>query len=269
MREEHADPLPEPDERPDPERQGRGRALYHGEDLYGPNVDPVQARKLIGMVFQKPNPFPEVDLRQHRLRPEAPGHEGRHGRDRQAGAPRRPSGTRSRTGSGQRLRDVRRTAAAALHRPLHRRRARRDPHGRAVLGARPDLHGQDRGPDAGPEGGLLDRDRHPQHAAGGAGLGHDGLPDRRARRRRTEPLGPDRRVRRHREDLHQPLRPAHRGLRLGVGKVGGWPSHPGSLPGRAQSSSRREPSRARPGRPPPRPHDGGGRAPGRRAGPRS
>jgi phosphate transport system ATP-binding protein len=36
-----------------------GRILYHGEDLYGPTVDPVQARKLIGMVFQKPNPFPK------------------------------------------------------------------------------------------------------------------------------------------------------------------------------------------------------------------
>jgi phosphate transport system ATP-binding protein len=36
-----------------------GSILYHGEDLYGPDVDPVQARKLIGMVFQKPNPFPK------------------------------------------------------------------------------------------------------------------------------------------------------------------------------------------------------------------
>jgi len=36
-----------------------GHLLYHGEDLYGPNVDPVQVRKLIGMVFQKPNPFPK------------------------------------------------------------------------------------------------------------------------------------------------------------------------------------------------------------------
>jgi phosphate transport system ATP-binding protein len=36
-----------------------GRLLYHGEDLYGPAVDPVQVRKLIGMVFQKPNPFPK------------------------------------------------------------------------------------------------------------------------------------------------------------------------------------------------------------------
>jgi phosphate transport system ATP-binding protein len=36
-----------------------GELLYHGEDLYGPKVDPVQVRKLIGMVFQKPNPFPK------------------------------------------------------------------------------------------------------------------------------------------------------------------------------------------------------------------
>jgi phosphate transport system ATP-binding protein len=36
-----------------------GQILYHGEDLYGPEVDPVEVRKLIGMVFQKPNPFPK------------------------------------------------------------------------------------------------------------------------------------------------------------------------------------------------------------------
>jgi phosphate transport system ATP-binding protein len=36
-----------------------GRILYHGQDLYGPDVDPVEVRRLIGMVFQKPNPFPK------------------------------------------------------------------------------------------------------------------------------------------------------------------------------------------------------------------
>ncbi len=36
-----------------------GSVLYHDEDLYGSKVDPVQVRKLIGMVFQKPNPFPK------------------------------------------------------------------------------------------------------------------------------------------------------------------------------------------------------------------
>ena len=36
-----------------------GKLMYHGQDLYGPKVDPVQVRKMIGMVFQKPNPFPK------------------------------------------------------------------------------------------------------------------------------------------------------------------------------------------------------------------
>jgi phosphate transport system ATP-binding protein len=36
-----------------------GRVLYHGHDLYEPQVDPVEVRKRIGMVFQKPNPFPK------------------------------------------------------------------------------------------------------------------------------------------------------------------------------------------------------------------
>ena len=42
-----------------PTAEVQGELLYHGEDLYGPSVDPVQVRKLIGMVFQKPNPFPK------------------------------------------------------------------------------------------------------------------------------------------------------------------------------------------------------------------
>ena len=36
-----------------------GKVLYHGEDLYGDGVDPVEVRRRIGMVFQKPNPFPK------------------------------------------------------------------------------------------------------------------------------------------------------------------------------------------------------------------
>jgi phosphate transport system ATP-binding protein len=36
-----------------------GTIRYHGQDLYGRDVDPVEVRKLIGMVFQKPNPFPK------------------------------------------------------------------------------------------------------------------------------------------------------------------------------------------------------------------
>jgi phosphate transport system ATP-binding protein len=36
-----------------------GQILYHHQDLYGPDVDAVEVRKRIGMVFQKPNPFPK------------------------------------------------------------------------------------------------------------------------------------------------------------------------------------------------------------------
>ena len=36
-----------------------GSVLYHGQDLYASQVDAVEVRKRIGMVFQKPNPFPK------------------------------------------------------------------------------------------------------------------------------------------------------------------------------------------------------------------
>jgi phosphate transport system ATP-binding protein len=36
-----------------------GDVRYHGVDLYGPDVDAVEVRRRIGMVFQKPNPFPK------------------------------------------------------------------------------------------------------------------------------------------------------------------------------------------------------------------
>jgi phosphate transport system ATP-binding protein len=36
-----------------------GEVRYHGVDLYGPDVDAVEVRRRIGMVFQKPNPFPK------------------------------------------------------------------------------------------------------------------------------------------------------------------------------------------------------------------
>jgi phosphate transport system ATP-binding protein len=43
-----------------PTARVEGKVLYHGQDLYGPGVDAVEVRKRIGMVFQKPNPFPKT-----------------------------------------------------------------------------------------------------------------------------------------------------------------------------------------------------------------
>ena len=37
----------------------KGRIIYEGQDLYEPKVDPVEVRRRIGMVFQRPNPFPK------------------------------------------------------------------------------------------------------------------------------------------------------------------------------------------------------------------
>jgi phosphate transport system ATP-binding protein len=42
-----------------PSASVEGHLYYHGHDLYGSDVDPVEVRKRIGMVFQKPNPFPK------------------------------------------------------------------------------------------------------------------------------------------------------------------------------------------------------------------
>lgn len=44
-----------------------GEVLLDGEDLYGPGVDPVQVRRQVGMVFQRPNPFPTMSLRENVL----------------------------------------------------------------------------------------------------------------------------------------------------------------------------------------------------------
>src|SRR6059036_3374214 len=42
-----------------PSFRAEGQVLYHGVDLQGSGVDPVAVRRRIGMVFQKPNPFPK------------------------------------------------------------------------------------------------------------------------------------------------------------------------------------------------------------------
>jgi phosphate transport system ATP-binding protein len=43
-----------------PSFRHEGKILYHGLDLYGDGVEPVEVRRRIGMVFQKPNPFPKT-----------------------------------------------------------------------------------------------------------------------------------------------------------------------------------------------------------------
>ena len=45
----------------------KGELLLDGEDLYAPAVDPVNVRRQIGMVFQRPNPFPTMSIKENVL----------------------------------------------------------------------------------------------------------------------------------------------------------------------------------------------------------
>ncbi len=44
-----------------------GEVLLDGDDLYGPGVDPVLVRRHVGMVFQRPNPFPTMSIKENVL----------------------------------------------------------------------------------------------------------------------------------------------------------------------------------------------------------
>ncbi|MBG6084852.1 phosphate ABC transporter ATP-binding protein PstB [Zhihengliuella flava] len=44
-----------------------GKLLLDGDDIYGPGVDPVSVRSMVGMVFQRPNPFPTMSIRENVL----------------------------------------------------------------------------------------------------------------------------------------------------------------------------------------------------------
>jgi phosphate transport system ATP-binding protein len=46
-----------------PGARAEGHILLNGQDIYGPGVDPVGVRRTIGMVFQRPNPFPTMSIR--------------------------------------------------------------------------------------------------------------------------------------------------------------------------------------------------------------
>ncbi len=40
-------------------RAWREKCVFNGQNIYGPGIDPVEVRRHVGMVFQKPNPFPK------------------------------------------------------------------------------------------------------------------------------------------------------------------------------------------------------------------
>jgi phosphate transport system ATP-binding protein len=54
----------------------QGKVMYHGVDLYDKRVDPVEVRRRVGMVFQKPNPFPKSIYDNIAFGPKIAGYKG-------------------------------------------------------------------------------------------------------------------------------------------------------------------------------------------------
>jgi phosphate transport system ATP-binding protein len=115
-----------------------GEVLLDGENLYGPGVDPVTVRSHIGMVFQRPNPFPTMSIRDNVLA----GVKLNNRRISKSDAD--DLVEKSLTGANlwKEVRDRldRRSAAAPVHRPRHCRVPGSHSDGRAVLGPGPDFH---------------------------------------------------------------------------------------------------------------------------------
>ncbi len=59
-----------------PTARVEGAVRFHGKNLYDPDVDPVEVRRRIGMVFQKPNPFPKSIFENTAFGPRVNGFEG-------------------------------------------------------------------------------------------------------------------------------------------------------------------------------------------------
>ncbi len=104
-----------------PGAQVDGKVTLDGQDIYAAGVQPVEVRRRVGLVFQRPEPVPDVHLRERRLRPAADGRikdRGPSTRSSSARSAAPRSGTRSRTTTARsRPVAVRRPAAAAVHRP--------------------------------------------------------------------------------------------------------------------------------------------------------
>ena len=86
-----------------------GQILYHGHEIYGERVDRIEVRRRIGMVFQKPNPFPKSIYNNIAWAPAQPRLEGRPRRSRRARPARRGAlGGGQGSAEGQRARPLRR-----------------------------------------------------------------------------------------------------------------------------------------------------------------
>ena len=199
-----------------------GGIVFDGQDLYGEGVDPVEVRRRIGMVFQKPNPFPKSIYDNVAFGPQDQRLQGQHGRARRASLRRaalwdevkdklKQSGLALSGGQQQRLCIARAIAVEPEVILMDEPCSALDP--RSTLQIEELM--------AELKQRLHDRHRDPQHAAGRTGLGPDGVHDHG-----RGSGGLHRRGGRHGADLHEPQEPAHRGLRLRAVRMSGpRPTH--------------------------------------------
>ena len=154
-----------------PDQRAEGEVVLDGENLLTSKKDVALIRARIGMVFQKPTPFPmsiydniAFGVRLFENLGAADMDERVEWALRKAALWGEVKDKLGQSGAGP----VGRPAAAPVHRARHRHQARGAAAGRALLGAGPDLHRQDRRADRRTQGRLHRGHRHAQHAAGGA-----------------------------------------------------------------------------------------------------
>ena len=151
-------------------RRVEGSLLYHGVDLYDRTVTPARFDAASAWSSRSPTRSPSRSTTTSSTGPSCAGDEGSHRRHRRAlRSRRRPVGRGQGPAQDLGTRPLGRPAATAVHRSSDRRRARGDPHGRALLRPRPHRDRSHRRSDAGVEEPLHDHHRDPQHAAGGTG----------------------------------------------------------------------------------------------------
>src|ERR1700729_616371 len=156
-----------------PGQRAEGEVMLDGENILSPGLDLNLLRSRVGMVFQKPTPFPMTiyDNIAFGVRLYEEAAEIGNGRAGRIGASARCAMERSqRQVERQRPQPIGGPAAALVHRAHRGDQPGSDSVRRAGLRARSDLDRQDRGTDRRIVRRLHDRDRHPQHAAGGARL---------------------------------------------------------------------------------------------------
>ena len=226
-----------------------GKIMIDGRDLYDSGVDPVEVRRNIGMVFQRPNPFPTMTIAENVIA----GVRLNGGRIRKAEAAEvverslrganlweevkdrlgKPGGSLS-GGRQRRLCIARAIAVEPQVLLMDEPCSALDPISTSAI---EDLIHELRGR-------VHDRHRHPQHAAGLPGVGHD----RVLQHRRCGQAGQADRVRPDRQDVLQPGQGLHRGLHLRPLRLTSRPSRPSarSVPDHPPFLSRPSASSGRP-----------------------